>query len=139
MAHGLRHFAPDQFLRNLSAPLGYGFAATAIASRWRHTPVALLLFFILDQRRPGPTGCRMSEYQRTERSAPKYGVLKVIDFREHYLEFDPQTQSRTWHQDRDMCTPITDRGSAIRLAKSAGGLVVELSTGQFELPEMGAN
>ena len=82
---------------------------------------------------PDPIGISMNE-DDNQVAGKRYGIIKVIEFREHYLEFDPQTQKRQWWEDRDMATPIRDIGSAIRLAKAAGGLVISLDTGQFELP-----
>lgn len=77
----------------------------------------------------------MNDNDQTK-APPSWGVMKVIEWKVHYLEFDPSHNSRTWHSSEKMCTRIRDRGSAIRLAKAAGGLVIELDSGQIELPAL---
>lgn len=96
--------------------------------------VALSLISILTCcSSPDVMGISMTKKEDTAAGA-RWGVMKVIDWKIHYLKFDPALNSRSWHEEEEECSKIVDRGSALRLAKAAGGLVVELATGQFELP-----
>lgn len=98
------------------------------------TCVALPLSSILTGcSSPDVMGISMSKKEDTAAES-RWGVMKVIDWKIHYLKFDTAMASRSWHEEEEECSKIADRGSALRLAKAVGGLVVELATGQFQLP-----
>ena len=100
------------------------------------TLVALVLLYPLTAIEALPDILQSMNDNDQTKAPPSWGVMKVIEWKIHFLEFDPSENSRTWHTSEAKCTRIRDRGSAIRLAKAAGGLVIELDTGQIELPAL---
>lgn len=63
----------------------------------------------------------------------RFGVFKLIDFAEHYLQIWDDG-SEIWTRDRSEASELWDYYSALDKAKQVRGLVVDLNTAQLELP-----